>query len=72
MIGLDSLSGVDLSFRLKQRLGIDLPLEDLLAGVTGEQACRRLVLLLAVQQVAAATAPRTPDDMDVGSEVWVL
>ena len=69
MIGLDSLAGIELCQLLRQRTGVDLPLEDLLGGTTGEQMARRLALGLAVQRVSG---PAVAEENSQETEAWVL
>lgn len=71
MIGLDSLAGIDLCQRLLQRTGVDLPLEDLLGGATGEHVARRLALGLAVQRVSGS-GPALADEHSQETDAWVL
>ena len=70
MIGLDSLAAVDVARRIKVLLGLEVPLEALLGGITGEQAARALYLQLALQQVTApaSQAPSPTKDM----QTWQL
>jgi acyl-CoA synthetase (AMP-forming)/AMP-acid ligase II len=71
MIGLDSLAAVDLARRLKVLLGLEVPLEALLAGTTGEQAAHALYLQLALQQVMAPAACQAPSPMK-DMQTWQL
>ena len=74
MIGLDSLSAMDLSHQLQQRLHVEVLLEDLLAGTTAQQVTQRLAALLATQQsLQRLTAPAAPTDGEPADrETWVL
>jgi acyl-CoA synthetase (AMP-forming)/AMP-acid ligase II len=71
MIGLDSLAAVDLARRLKVLLGLEVPLDALLGGITGEQAAHALYLQLALQQVTAPVASQAPSPMK-DMQTWQL
>lgn len=52
-LGIDSLEGIEITCELSKRLGVEIPIEENILVVTGENGCKRMrnVLEIAVRLV---------------------